>query len=338
MELSVFNLTICWNLFQLIPNPAILKMEYYFGNLRNFIQAIKTKSNSNSKSPMKNLLAKSSKPKPPFNSSMTTKNSFTPKPLNTTPKSSVPTTPTTNSCAPTSSVNPNLPTSQDTILYTVRFQNTGNDTAFNIRIEDILDKKLDWTTFHPITASHDYRTELNRETGLVTFYFDDILLPDSTTSEPESHGFVMFGIASLENLEDKTEVDNTASIFFDFNPPIITNVTTLTLLRGDVGIEGIDNLHSILIRPNPFSDYTTIEVDGLSPSGNYTLEVRDILGRKVRELKVDNLSLPAPRTRGNLGNGKANLERGDLASGLYLIQILKEGNNEILGSGKVLVE
>ena len=120
---------------------------------------------------------------------------------------------------------------EDTIFYTVRFQNTGNDTAFNIRIEDVLDKKLDWTTFYPITASHDYRTELNRETGKATFFFDDILLPDSTTNEVESHGFVTFGIASLENIEDKTEVENTAEIFFDFNPAIVTNTSILTLIQ-----------------------------------------------------------------------------------------------------------
>ncbi|MEZ4884983.1 MAG: FG-GAP-like repeat-containing protein [Chitinophagales bacterium] len=130
----------------------------------------------------------------------------------------------------------------DTILYTVRFQNTGNDTAFNIRIEDVLDKKLDWTTFHPITASHDYRTELNRETGLATFYFNDILLPDSTTNEVESHGFVTFGIASLANVGDKTKVENTASIFFDFNPPIITNTAVLTLLQQvETDIEVLEN-------------------------------------------------------------------------------------------------
>ena len=215
----------------------------------------------------------------------------------------------------------------DTILYTVRFQNTGNDTAFNIRIEDVLDKKLDWTTFHPITASHDYRTELNRETGLVTFHFNDILLPDSTTNEPESHGFVLFGIASKSELEDKTKVDNTASIFFDFNPPIITNTAVVTLIEGvETNIEDslLDNGYSILVRPNPFSDYTTIEVNGLSAKGNYRLEVMDILGRKVGELKLD--------------EGRAVLQRGDLESGLYLVRVVEEDSNEILESGKVLVE
>ncbi|MFK7904075.1 MAG: FG-GAP-like repeat-containing protein, partial [Chitinophagales bacterium] len=212
---------------------------------------------------------------------------------------------------------------EDTILYTVRFQNTGNDTAFNIRIEDVLDKKLDLTTFHPITASHNYRTELNRETGLATFFFDDIMLPDSTTNEEESHGFVMFGIASLEGIEDKTELDNTASIFFDFNPAIITNTATLTLIEQvETDIEAFHSNHSIHIYPNPFSDYTSIEVSNL-PKGNYRLQVMGILGRKVREL--------------DLKSGKVDLERGGLESGLYLVKVLEEGSLEVIGSEKIIV-
>ncbi|MEZ4884981.1 MAG: FG-GAP-like repeat-containing protein [Chitinophagales bacterium] len=214
----------------------------------------------------------------------------------------------------------------DELLYTIRFQNTGNDVAFHVRIEDVLDKKLDWTTFHPITASHDYRTTFDKETGLVVFYFDDIMLLDSTTNEPESHGFVMFGISPLSNLAVETEIDNTASIFFDYNPPIITNTIVVSMIEEQKGtnFEGSNSKHPYLIEvsPNPFSVYSTIEVMGL-PQGNYQLQVMDILGRKVRELKVE--------------DRKTYLERGGLESGLYLIQILEE-NGRILGNGKVLVE
>ena len=215
----------------------------------------------------------------------------------------------------------------DEIFYTIRFQNTGNDVAFNVRVEDELDKKLDWTTFRSITASHDFYTEFNRSTGKVTFYFDDIMLPDHMSNEPESHGFVMFGIASLSELEDKTTLENTASIFFDENPPIVTNTAVNTLVaevETDIEDSILDVGYSILIHPNPFSDYTMIEVGGLSPQGNYQLQVTDILGRQLREL--------------TLANGKANLQRGDLESGMYLIQILEKESGELLGSGKVLVE
>ncbi len=213
---------------------------------------------------------------------------------------------------------------KDTLLYTIRFQNTGNDTAFNIRLEDILDRNLDWNSFHPIAASHSYRTTLDRNTGLLSFYFEDILLPDSTTNEIESHGFMMYGITPLQDSHIGVPIHNTAAIYFDFNPPIITN-TTENIVVHDLAtdIEAFNSNPLIHIYPNPFSHQTTIEVKNL-PHGNHRLEVMDILGRKVRDLTLE--------------SGKANLQRGDLESGLYLIRVLEEGSNEILGSGKVLVE
>jgi len=165
---------------------------------------------------------------------------------------------------------------------------------------------------------------LNRETGLAIFFFDDIMLPDSTTNEVESHGFVTFGIASLEGVGDKTELENTASIFFDFNPAIVTNTTVLTLIEGvETDIEAFGSDYSIRVFPNPFSDYTIIEVEGLL-QGNYRLEVMDILGRKVSELK-------------SMESGKWKIERGELESGVYLFRVLSS-ERKLVGSGKVLVE
>jgi len=89
--------------------------------------------------------------------------------------------------------NSNYTQFDETLTYTVRFQNTGNDTAFTVRIEDQLAENLDWETFKPVTASHPYSATLT-EDGLATFLFEDILLPDSTTNELLSHGFVTFEI------------------------------------------------------------------------------------------------------------------------------------------------
>ena len=116
------------------------------------------------------------------------------------------------------------------LLYTIRFQNTGNDTAFNVQITDQLDTNLDWSTFRPITGSHDFTTYLDNNTGMVEFNFDNILLPDHIVDEPGSHGFVKYGIKANGGLSDFTVVQNTANIYFDFNPAIVTNTTTNTLV------------------------------------------------------------------------------------------------------------
>ncbi|MCB0551421.1 MAG: VCBS repeat-containing protein [Phaeodactylibacter sp.] len=116
------------------------------------------------------------------------------------------------------------------LLYTVRFQNTGNDTAFNVVVRDYLSPSLDWHTLRPLSSSHPFEATLNRDNGLLELQFRNILLPDSTTNEPASHGYVNFAIYAGEGLAENTTVPNTARIYFDFNPPISTNTTENVLV------------------------------------------------------------------------------------------------------------
>ncbi len=118
----------------------------------------------------------------------------------------------------------------DTLEYTVRFQNTGTDTAFNIIITDILDPDLDWSTFRVIASSHYMKTTLNPQTGELSCLFPDIMLPDSIVNEPLSHGFFKYRILATENIPDGTIIENYASIVFDENLPITTNTTINTMI------------------------------------------------------------------------------------------------------------
>jgi uncharacterized repeat protein (TIGR01451 family) len=131
----------------------------------------------------------------------------------------------------------------ETLEYTVRFQNTGNDTAFLVRIIDHLHPDLDWNTFERIAASHPNVVELNLETGKVEVVFDDILLPDSTTNYEASNGFVSFRIQARSDIPEFTPVFNSAGIFFDLNPPILTNTVQNTFVESftcekQIGPEG----------------------------------------------------------------------------------------------------
>ncbi|WP_020529367.1 DUF7619 domain-containing protein [Flexithrix dorotheae] len=117
----------------------------------------------------------------------------------------------------------------EVLAYTVRFQNTGNDTAFNVEIRDELDSDLDLNSLEVINHSHPVRTYISKF-GEAIFKFDDIHLPDSNVNEKASHGFVTFTIKPKPNLPDFTQVTNTAHIYFDFNPAIVTNTTLNTLV------------------------------------------------------------------------------------------------------------
>lgn len=112
--------------------------------------------------------------------------------------------------------------------YTIRFQNTGTDTAFNVVIIDQLDSNLDWTSFTPRANSHSVETSVNYD-GEITFEFEDILLPDSNVNEIASQGFIKYRININDEVEIGTSIYNTAEIYFDENPAIVTNTEINTI-------------------------------------------------------------------------------------------------------------
>ncbi len=128
------------------------------------------------------------------------------------------------------------------LTYTIRFQNTGNAEAYDVVIRDTLDPNLNPATFRVIASSHDavLNTEL-KDDQYLSFNFNNIFLPDSTTNFEASQGFVMYSIQAYEDIPETTQITNTAGIYFDFNPPIITNTTENTMVYSfDVDEDGVD--------------------------------------------------------------------------------------------------
>jgi hypothetical protein len=132
--------------------------------------------------------------------------------------------------------------------YLIRFQNTGTASAINVRVENVLDAKLDWTTMQLENLSHNGRVEIVNGSD-VSFIFDAINLPDSTSDEINSHGYIAYKIKPLDNVAIGDIFYNTADIFFDFNPPIATNTAATeiveTLSINDYGIK------TVTLFPNP---------------------------------------------------------------------------------------
>ena len=106
--------------------------------------------------------------------------------------------------------------------FQIRFQNTGTDTAFTIVVRDTLDDISNPTTLQTIASSHNYTFSLEKN-KIAVWTFNDILLPDSFRNELKSHGFVKFSIKTKTTpLSIGTLLKNKASIFFDYNEPVLT--------------------------------------------------------------------------------------------------------------------
>ncbi|MDQ3020307.1 MAG: hypothetical protein M3R36_07025 [Bacteroidota bacterium] len=119
-------------------------------------------------------------------------------------------------------ITPQSVADEDSLTYTIRFQNTGTDTAFTVRVLDTLSSKVNVPTFEMLASSHA-STYAITGAGIVEWTFDNILLPDSTRNELRSHGFIKYRIRPKNNLFIGDEIKNTAHIYFDYNLPVATN-------------------------------------------------------------------------------------------------------------------
>jgi len=120
-------------------------------------------------------------------------------------------------------IKPNQP-----IEYVIRFQNTGTDTAFTVVIRDTLSTDLDVFSVASGVSSHEYSFRMYGP-RVLEWTFNNIQLPDSNVNEPASNGFVMFTVNQAPDLPNNTLIENSASIYFDYNAPIITNSSEHTI-------------------------------------------------------------------------------------------------------------
>ena len=166
----------------------------------------------------------------------------------------------------------------DWLEYTVHFQNVGNDTAYNVVIIDTISSFLDLGSFELIAMSHQ-PLEVNFDGQVLTFRFNQIMLPDSTTNQVGSNGFVKFRLKHPASFPFLSEIKNFVDIFFDFNDPIRTNTATTIHLDSSLSqMMIVEQKDGLIIFPNPTSAELTIQ---LPNSLNETKEVilTDLSGR-----------------------------------------------------------
>ena len=216
-----------------------------------------------------------------------------------------------------------IPPSTETLEYLVRFQNTGTDTAYIVVIEDQLDANLDWTSLEPLAWSHDMEIEVGHE-GKISFIFDNIMLPDSNVNQLASNGFVKFQIDLLPDLPLGTSIYNTADIYFDANPAVVTNTTISTLHLEETSTITETGEQAIAIYPNPFSDFTTVYFNQ-NLEKPHTLIVYNVVGTEVYRYE-------------NVTGHQLQIRQANLGTGLYLLNLIDPENRKVIVQGKLVAE
>lgn len=197
--------------------------------------------------------------------------------------------------------------SNDFLTYTIRFENTGNADAINIRVNDVLDSKLDENSVRMVAASHAYI--LDRVGSNLTWRFDGVNLePSIPGNSVIGHGYIVFQVKPKPGYVIGDVIPNTADIYFDFNPAIVTNTWTTSF----VPFLGIQNFafDNFSYYPNPVKNSLTL-------SNSSTIDIVEIisaLGQKVRTLKVNNL--------------QTEINLSELTRGMYFVKVTSNGQEK----------
>jgi hypothetical protein len=214
----------------------------------------------------------------------------------------------------------NLSASDSVLTYTIRFQNTGTAPASYVQLRDSLSALIDPASVQLGACSAPCVMNLSGN-GILTFTFYDINLPDSSTNEPASHGYVTYTVHTIPNLAIGSMVKNRASIYFDLNAPVATN-TTVSLRSNVTGIPTLSASSDMRVSvvPNPVQDQAAISFD--DAVGVITFNLIDINGAQVAQYHTSAHTL--------------TLDATALASGLYLFTAVDASGHRATGKISIL--
>ncbi|MFI5218308.1 MAG: T9SS type A sorting domain-containing protein [Bacteroidia bacterium] len=189
--------------------------------------------------------------------------------------------------------------------YIIYFQNTGNDTAFNVKILNPIDTfMLQLNTLEFVASSHPVNMSWIPWERNMEFTFDNILLPDSNVNEPASHGFVRYRIKPKTTLVAGDEIQNTAYIYFDFNAPVQTNVAVTEVVQ----FTNISQWSIVSGQLNVFPNPTSGKITLLFEDSLRGLRLFDLSGREVLFKPIQTTS-----------NHQTSIDVSELEQGIYLI-------------------
>jgi hypothetical protein len=122
-------------------------------------------------------------------------------------------------------------------------------------------------------------------------------------------------------------IENSAAIYFDFNPPIITNTVFHTVGQLPFVVKTDNTLSSpettaLTVYPNPFLQKATFELHDKTPR-NLDFTVFDAMGRIVHQEHFNQTY-------------QFEFHRKGLTSGLYFFTITENG--KLLSKGKIITK
>lgn len=207
----------------------------------------------------------------------------------------------------------------DYLDYTIRFENTGTASAIDVRVNDVLDSRLDENSIKMESASHNY--VMDRIGNNINWKFENIQLPATVANPTASKGYIQFKIKPKPGYAVGDIIPNTASIYFDFNPAIITN-TFHTEFEAQLAVNEFEN-GNFMFYPNPTSDFVTISLKDTS-NAIASIAVYDVIGKLILTVK--------PRE----SIATETLDLSSVHPGIYFVEV--QTNTNLKAVKKLLVK
>ncbi|MFT5511829.1 MAG: hypothetical protein ACI8SE_000222 [Bacteroidia bacterium] len=205
-----------------------------------------------------------------------------------------------------------LNTKEESLEYYVRFQNLGTDNARDIHIVDTIDSEIpiEFIQIHKNSHYEKYATSYKVRGHAIVWSFKGIELPPNATSgDEESSGFIAYQCGMAEELTVGQIFSNKAYIYFDFQPPVITNTTESVVVSNGNQIENQSD--EFLVYPNPAVQVVHVQSKHLSIN-------------KVTVYSADGKQVIKAQTESELNT---SVDIAHLQSGMYFLQI-----DHVLGS------
>jgi uncharacterized repeat protein (TIGR01451 family) len=199
-------------------------------------------------------------------------------------------------------------TVNDYLFYTIRFQNLGTANAIDVEIQDILNAKIDETSIRMVSASHHYT--MDRLGNNITWNFNDIQLVPASVSPELSMGFISFKVKLKPGFAVGDIIPNTASIFFDSNPAIVTN-TFNTKFIAALNTQSYE-LETLIMYPNPAYENVTFSMTDTNENIQ-TISFTDVLGKTIKTIK-------------NSASNEVSVGVSDLSAGIYFVEVTTISN------------
>lgn len=187
--------------------------------------------------------------------------------------------------------------------YVVNFENTGTAAATFVVVTQQIDAAMfDLASLEIIGSSHSVDVTLVGST--LEIRFDAIVLGAN------EQGNVLFKIKSLPTLAEGDAVMNQASIVFDYNFALETNIAT-TVFEVLMGTDPVAEPLAITVYPNPAADVVNIT----SRTTIRSIELYDINGRLLQSAVLNDV--------------QAKLDIAGRSAGLYFLKVTSDAGSKV---------